>query len=89
MSSSTAWRRSPPILGGVFRAAKSEGVHALLTFRDGFIETYKQRVVDLAARHRLPTMYEQRDFVDARGLMSYGPSLPISSGAPRATWTRS
>jgi putative ABC transport system substrate-binding protein len=31
--------------------------------------------VDLAAKHRLPTVYTFRDFVDAGGLMSYGSDL--------------
>ena len=32
------------------------------------------RIVDLAARHRLPAVYTSREFVDAGGLMSYGAS---------------
>ena len=34
-----------------------------------------RRLVDLAARHRLPTVYALREFVDAGGLMSYAASL--------------
>src|SRR6266851_2441540 len=36
----------------------------------------RQRLVDLAAKHRLPTVFTSRVFVDAGGLMSYGPSTP-------------
>ena len=31
---------------------------------------------DLAARHRLPAIFESRPAVDAGGLISYGPSIP-------------
>ena len=34
------------------------------------------RVADLAATHRLPAMYYWKMYVEAGGLMSYGPSLP-------------
>jgi putative ABC transport system substrate-binding protein len=32
--------------------------------------------VELAAKYRLPTVYEHDDFVRAGGLMGYGPSIP-------------
>jgi putative ABC transport system substrate-binding protein len=35
-----------------------------------------KRLVDLAAKHRLPTIYPWREPVDAGGLMAYGPSIP-------------
>jgi putative ABC transport system substrate-binding protein len=37
-----------------------------------------RRLVDLAARNRLPAVYPWKDFVDAGGLMSYGASLTDS-----------
>jgi len=35
----------------------------------------RRRLVDLAAKNRLPAVYPWREFVDAGGLMSYGPDL--------------
>jgi putative ABC transport system substrate-binding protein len=35
----------------------------------------RRRLVDLAAKNRLPAVYSWREFVDAGGLMSYGPDL--------------
>jgi putative ABC transport system substrate-binding protein len=36
---------------------------------------YMGQIADLALSHRLPTVQQIRDFVEAGGLMSYGPSL--------------
>jgi len=38
----------------------------------------RRRLVDLAAKHRLPAVYTSKDFVDAGGLMSFGPNLADS-----------
>ena len=35
----------------------------------------RQRLVDLAAKSRLPAVYQSREFVDAGGLMAYGPNF--------------
>jgi putative ABC transport system substrate-binding protein len=37
--------------------------------------TYRQLIVDLAARHRLPAIYPYREFVEVGGLMAYGIDL--------------
>jgi putative ABC transport system substrate-binding protein len=50
--------------------------NALLVLVDPFTREYRQRIVDFAAQRRLPAIYESREFVDAGGLISYGPSLP-------------
>jgi putative ABC transport system substrate-binding protein len=38
----------------------------------------RRRLVDLAAKNRLPAVYPWREFVDAGGLMAYGPDLADS-----------
>jgi putative ABC transport system substrate-binding protein len=48
---------------------------ALMTTADPLIASYRSRIVDIAVKHRLPSMYPTRDFVIAGGLMFYGGSI--------------
>ena len=50
-------------------------VGAVLVTSDPLFDSNRRRVVELAARNAIPTMYPWRDFVDAGGLLSYGNSL--------------
>jgi putative ABC transport system substrate-binding protein len=59
-----------------FATINSSHFNALLTLVDPFTREHRQRIVDFAAQRRLPAIYESREFVDAGGLVSYGPSLP-------------
>jgi len=45
---------------------------ALLVLRTSLFRTYAGRIKDFAAKSQLPTMYDDRVFVEAGGLMSYG-----------------
>ena len=60
-----------------FAAIESGQFNALLTLVDPFTREHRQRIVDFAAQRRLPAIYESREFVDAGGLVSYGPSLAV------------
>jgi putative tryptophan/tyrosine transport system substrate-binding protein len=62
-----------PDLDGAFRAAASEHVNALLIPPSPALNLDRKRVIELAARGRLPAIYAAREFVDIGGLMSYGP----------------
>jgi putative ABC transport system substrate-binding protein len=57
-----------------FNAAVEARVDGVLTLEDPFTIAHRKRIVDLALRHRLPALYAVRPFVDAGGLMSYGPN---------------
>ena len=58
-----------------FAAAVKAGAGAMLTISSSYFNAYKERLVSAAARVRLPTIYEHRDFVESGGLISYGPDL--------------
>jgi putative ABC transport system substrate-binding protein len=49
---------------------------ALVVGADPFFNARRNQIVALAARYSMPAIYEFREFVDAGGLISYGPSLP-------------
>lgn len=51
---------------------------ALLVNADAFFTGNRERIVDLAAHHRIPTIYAWREFAEAGGLISYGTSLADS-----------
>jgi putative ABC transport system substrate-binding protein len=48
---------------------------ALTVLVSGMLLGERRRLVDIAAKNRLPVVYTFRELVDAGGLMSYGPSL--------------
>jgi putative ABC transport system substrate-binding protein len=68
--------RGPGDFEAAFARMTEERVEALMALGDPLTVTYRIQIVDLAARSRLPAIYDLREFVDAGGLMSYGPSLP-------------
>jgi ABC-type uncharacterized transport system substrate-binding protein len=77
--------RHPDELEPSFAAAVRERARALLVFTHGFAVLNRGRIIELAARHRLPTMYGWRDFVNEGGLVSYGPTSRPWSGRQQAT----
>ena len=66
----------PEKIQKAFDAAASRKAQALIVRVGVFAEAERRRVIELAARHRLPAIYAQRQFVEEGGLASYGLSLP-------------
>ena len=67
---------NPRELDQAFDEAARARVGAMVTMPDAMFWNSRQQLVDLSARRRLPTIYAEREFVEAGGLMSYGPSVP-------------
>jgi putative ABC transport system substrate-binding protein len=59
-----------------FAAVSARRLGALLIANHPVFTTHRERLIALAARHAVPTMYVQGEFADAGGLIAYGPSLP-------------
>ncbi len=57
-----------------FSAMSQELPDALLVTSSGFVLRHRARVIELAAKTRLPTIYDNSIFVRAGGLMAYGAS---------------
>jgi putative tryptophan/tyrosine transport system substrate-binding protein len=57
---------------GVFAMLVKQHTGALIIAGDAYFSARRGRIVALATRHAVPTMYDRRDFVDAGGLISYG-----------------
>jgi len=58
-----------------FGTFAQERIGALLVLPDALLFNEHRRIVGLAARARLPAVYESREFVEAGGLVAYGPRI--------------
>jgi putative ABC transport system substrate-binding protein len=60
-------------LESAFQTAKEKQVQAIMTTVTPSFFAERKRIVELAVRYQLPAIYPQDEFVEAGGLMSYGP----------------
>jgi putative tryptophan/tyrosine transport system substrate-binding protein len=67
--------RGPEDFDRAFSEMTRARAGALTVLPSAMLFTEARRLVDLAAKSRLPAVYTWREFVDAGGLMSYGPNL--------------
>ena len=66
---------APKDIDAAFSAMTRARVDAFIVLPTPMLVGEHARIVDLAAKSRLPAMYQVREFVDAGGLMSYGANL--------------
>ena len=62
-------------LNAALNSLLSAQAGGLLVAADPFFDTQKERIIAFAAQHRLPAIYQFREYALAGGLMSYGISL--------------
>ena len=58
-------------IDAAFAMLSRQRIDGLMVGADQFLDTRRDRIVALAARHSMPTIYHRRDFVAGGGLMSY------------------
>ena len=64
-----------PDIDKAFAAMARDKAGAVIVFQDTFFIQQRPQIVELAAKNRLPSIFSVREFAEAGGLMSYGPSL--------------
>jgi len=67
--------RGPNDFENAFRASGQARAQALITIRTPLINEWRKQVTDLAIKRRLPAIYDDRAYIEANGLMSYGTNL--------------
>jgi len=67
--------RDAGAIEAAFKMASDGHANAVLVFAAGVLFTRAEQVAELAARNRLPAMYDLRQYVDAGGLISYGANI--------------
>ena len=62
-------------LDAAFAKLAAQKIEALVVTADPFFNFRRKQVIALAARYRIPAIYQWREFVEDGGLVSYGPSI--------------
>jgi putative tryptophan/tyrosine transport system substrate-binding protein len=68
----TARASSALEIDSAFATIAQQGAKALLVTQDPFFGSHRNQLVALAARYKLPTIYNQRSYTENGGLVSYG-----------------
>jgi putative ABC transport system substrate-binding protein len=67
--------RSGDEVTAAIQQAAAQNVDGLITFRNPTVVTYLKRISELCRTYRLPAVFDAREYVEAGGLMSYGPNI--------------
>jgi len=70
-----AYASTVPQIDAAFATFAQRSIAGLLVAADPFFTGNRTQIIVLAARHGWPAIYQWREFADAGGLASYGPSL--------------
>jgi putative ABC transport system substrate-binding protein len=65
----------PKDIETAFRVSSKERAEAILALGNSVLLLQRTQVVELVGKNRLPAIYSQREFLEAGGLMTYGPNF--------------
>ena len=68
--------KKPEDIPPAFEAVMAKRIDALTVGNDSVVIASRHQLTELAAKHRLPTIYASREYVDAGGLLSYAAHYP-------------
>src|SRR5262245_52755645 len=75
MALTSADARNPEGIADAFTQFTGRGAQALIVIDDSYFLARREELAGLALKHRLPSIFARRDFVQAGGLMGYGENL--------------
>jgi len=67
--------QDPAELSATFESIAQDNTNGVLVLADPLFLSARQTIIALAAKHRLPALYEDREYVQDGGLISYGPNI--------------
>jgi putative ABC transport system substrate-binding protein len=68
--------RGLDVLENAFRSITKSGADAFILGGSGFFTIHRTKIIELAAKSRLPAMYPEQEYMLAGGLMTYSRSVP-------------
>ena len=72
--------RAPDQLKTAFAAMNADGAGAFISLQQPTLDRMRARIVDLAAKNRLPAVYPNSEYVDTGGLVSYSADIVAMFG---------
>jgi putative tryptophan/tyrosine transport system substrate-binding protein len=67
--------QEPGELSAAFETMVQDGANGVVILSDSVFNSVRRTIIALATTHRLPAVYEAREFVVDGGLISYGPNI--------------
>jgi putative ABC transport system substrate-binding protein len=74
----------PDLIADAFRSVNKEKTDGIVVQQTASLNAHIRQIADLAISHQLPTIQETLSFVEAGGLMAYGPNIAVLG--ERAAW---